>query len=66
VRDAEHLVERLQSIEEALRDLAYEKLRAGTEDGDADALDDEKKILVARRAIEKAINALGGTPEYFD
>jgi hypothetical protein len=66
VHDAEHLVERLQAVEEALRDLAYEKLRAATEDGDADALDDEKKILVARRAIEKAINALGGAPEHFD
>jgi hypothetical protein len=66
VRDAEELVARLTSIEEALRDLAYEKLRAATEDGDADALDDEKKILQARRAIERAINALGGAPEHFD
>jgi C4-dicarboxylate-specific signal transduction histidine kinase len=66
VRDAEDLVERLRSIEESLRDLAYEKLRAATEDGDADALDDEKKVLQARRAIERAITALGGAPEYFD
>ena len=66
MRDAEELVARLTSIEEALRDLAYEKLRAATEDGDADALDDEKKILQARRAIERAINALGGAPEHFD
>ncbi len=66
MRDAEDIVQRLGSIEEALRDLAYEKLRAATEDGDADALDDEKKILQARRAIERAINALGGAPEYFD
>jgi C4-dicarboxylate-specific signal transduction histidine kinase len=66
VRDAEDIVQRLGAIEEALRDLAYEKLRAATEDGDADALDDEKKILQARRAIERAINALGGAPEYFD
>jgi C4-dicarboxylate-specific signal transduction histidine kinase len=66
VRDAEHLVERLQAVEEELRDLAYEKLRAATEDGDADALDDEKKILQARRAIERAITALGGGRETFD
>jgi hypothetical protein len=66
VRDAEELVERLRAIEEALRDLAYEKLRSATEDGDADALDDEKKVLQARRAIERAITALGGAPEYFD
>jgi hypothetical protein len=60
MHDAEHLVERLQAIEEELRDLAYDKLRSATEDGDADALDDEKKVLQARRAIERAIVALGG------
>ncbi len=60
MRDADHLVERLQSIEEELRDLAYDKLRSASEDGDADALADEKKVLQARRAIERAIVALGG------
>jgi hypothetical protein len=60
VRDAEHIVERLRSVEEELRDLAFERLRAATEDGDADALADEKKVLQARRAIERAIVALGG------
>jgi len=66
MRDAEHLVERLRSIEEELRDLAYERLRAATEDGDADALADEKKVLQARRAIERAIVALGGGREELD
>ena len=60
MRDAEHLVERLRSIEEELRDLAFDRLRAANEDGDADALADEKKLLQARRAIERAIVALGG------
>ena len=57
--DAEAIVERLRSIEEELRDLAYDRLReprAG--DGDADAAADEKRVLQARRAIERAINAL--------
>ena len=58
MRDAEHIVERLRSLEEELRDLAFECLRAATEDGDADALADEKKVLQARRAIERAIVAL--------
>lgn len=58
--DTEQIVERLRSIEEELRDLAYERLRAATADGDADALADEKRVLQARRAIERAINALGG------
>jgi hypothetical protein len=64
MHDAEPIVERLRSIEADLRDLAYERLRTAAEDGDADALAEEKKLLQARRAIEKAIVALGGVPEY--
>jgi C4-dicarboxylate-specific signal transduction histidine kinase len=60
MRDAEHFVERLRAIEEELRDLAFERLRAASADGDADALADEKKVLQARRAVERAIVALGG------
>jgi hypothetical protein len=64
MRDAEPIVERLRSVEADLRDLAYERLRAAAEDGDADALAEEKKVLQARRAIEKAIIALGGSTDY--
>jgi hypothetical protein len=64
MRDAEGIVERLRSVEADLRDLAYERLRAAAEDGDTDALAEEKKVLQARRAIEKAIVALGGTTDY--
>ena len=64
MHDAEPIVERLRSIEADLRDLAYERLRAAAEDGDTDALAEEKKVLQARRAIEKAIVALGGSTEY--
>ena len=52
----EGIVERLQTIEEELRDLAYDRLR--------DALDspavlaEERRISQARRAIEKAIRIL--------
>jgi hypothetical protein len=63
VADTEQIVERLRSIEEELRDLAYERLRVATADGDAGALADEKRVLQARRAIERAINALGGLTE---
>jgi hypothetical protein len=59
--DVEVIVERLRSIEEELRDLAYERLRAATEDGHDTALADEKRVLQARRAIERAINALAAT-----
>jgi hypothetical protein len=65
VRDTEAIVDRLRSVENDLRDLAYERLRSAAEDGDADALADEKKLLQARRAIERAIVALGGGPEDF-
>jgi hypothetical protein len=64
MRDAEPIVERLRSVEADLRDLAYDRLRAAAEDGDTDALAEEKKLLQARRAIEKAIVALGGTAEH--
>jgi hypothetical protein len=59
--DLDLIVERLRSIEEELRDLAYERLRAASDDGDADALADEKRVLQARRAIERAISALAGS-----
>jgi predicted phage gp36 major capsid-like protein len=63
VDGAADIVERLRSIEEELRDLGYDRLRAASEDGDASALADEKRVLVARRAIERAIAALGGATE---
>jgi hypothetical protein len=55
----DELVEQLKTIEEALRDLAYDRLQAAA-DGDDGAADDEKRMLQARRAIERAIHALGG------
>ena len=59
----EHIVERLTAIEEELRDLAYERLQDAaahqdSETGDA-AEAEEKRLLQARRAIAKAIQALG-------
>jgi hypothetical protein len=63
--DTEDLVEQLRVIEERLRDLAYDRLRAAAEDGDAAAVADEKKLQQARRAVERAIRALGGEPETF-
>ena len=61
--DFESIAERLTAIEEELRDLAYERLRAAAgaqtdEDEFAAAQREEKRLLQARRAIAKAINAL--------
>jgi len=61
--DRDQIVERLRSIEEELRDLAYAQLRRASEDGDAEALADEKRILQARRAVARAINALAGSSD---
>jgi len=55
----DELVGQLRSIEEALRDLAYDRLQAAA-DGDDGAAADEKRLLQARRAVERAINALDG------
>jgi hypothetical protein len=55
----DELVDQLRNVEEALRDLAYDRLRAAA-DGDDDAAADEKRMLQARRAVERAIHALGG------
>jgi len=60
VADIAELVERLRTIEEALRDLAYDRLRAAAENGDAAAVADERRLGQARRAVERAIRALEG------
>jgi hypothetical protein len=60
MRDVDDIVQSLQSIEEQLRDLAYDRLRVAAEDGDSEAVADERKVQQARRAVEKAIRALEG------
>lgn len=58
----ETIVERLTSIEEELRDLAYDRLTETARDPDSDegraAAAEEKRVLAARRAIAKAIQSL--------
>jgi len=57
------IVERLAAIEEELRDRAYERLSEAASSGDEDAQADEKRLLQARRAIARAIVALGGSAD---
>jgi hypothetical protein len=57
VNGVEELVEQLRTIEEQLRDFAYDRLREAAK-GNEQAKADEKKLLQARRGIEKAIRAL--------
>jgi hypothetical protein len=58
----DEIVAQLRSIEERLRDLAFDRLRDAAE-GDAAAAADEKKLQQARRAVERALRALGGSSE---
>jgi hypothetical protein len=58
----EDIVARLRVIEGTLRDLAFDRLRDAAE-GDADAAAEEKKLQQARRAVERALRALGGAPD---
>ena len=55
--DLTDLADRLRAVEEDLRDRAYDALRSAAE-GDEDAAAAEKRILQARRAVERAIRAL--------
>jgi hypothetical protein len=63
----EGIVERLTTIEEELRDLAYDRLRERARDPESEAgkaaNQDEKRLEQARRAVAKAIGAL--TPRSF-
>jgi hypothetical protein len=56
------IIERLEALEEELGDLAYDRLRALVADPDgagaAVVKAEERRLLQARRAINKAINAL--------
>jgi hypothetical protein len=58
----DEIVEQLRAIEEALRDLAYDRLQDAAH-GDTGAAADEKRLQQARRAVERAVRALGGGPE---
>jgi len=59
VANYDHIIEKLQAIEEELRDLALERLQDAVRSG-ADASAEEKRVSKARRAIEKAMRDLGG------
>ncbi len=62
----EDLADRLDAIEEEVRDLAYEHLAAAARDPDSDdareAAAAEKRLNQARRAVAKAAAALRGRP----
>jgi len=62
--DLDDIVARLTTIEEELRDLTYDALRARAAGGGDKAV--EKRYEQARRAVEKARRALEGPPTVDD
>ena len=52
------LVERLESVAADLDDLAFDRLREAVADGEVTRPTDDKKLMQARRAIEKAAMVL--------
>jgi hypothetical protein len=52
------LVERLESIAEDLDEMAFDRLREAVADGEVTRPVDDKKLMQARRAIEKAAAVL--------
>jgi hypothetical protein len=58
--DLADLIETLRTVEERLRDAGYDRLRAAALDGDEVAGAQERRLQQARRAVERAIRALGG------
>jgi hypothetical protein len=66
IAGADDVIETLRGVEERLRELAYESLRAAVDDGDEaerqEAVAQEKRLQKARRGVERAIVALGGAP----
>lgn len=56
---AEHIRTQLEQIAEQLDDLAISVLRDAVEEGVATRPEEEKRLIRARRSVEKAISLLG-------
>lgn len=52
------LIERLESIAADLDEMAFDRLREAVADGEVTRPVDDKKLMQARRAIEKAAGVL--------
>jgi hypothetical protein len=54
----DEFVERLESIAADLDELAFDRLREAVADGEVARPADDKQLMQARRAVEKAANVL--------
>ena len=57
-RDYVEFIERLEAIAADLDELAFDRLREAVADGEVTRPPDDKKLMQARRAIEKATAVL--------
>lgn len=64
MHDYAGLVERLESIAADLDDMAFDRLREAVADGAVTRPADDKKLMQARRAIEKAAAVLRQLDEH--
>ena len=56
--DHQDLIAQLESVAEALTDRAIEVLRAAIEDGATEKPPEEKELVKAQRAVDKALRIL--------
>ncbi len=56
--DYDGLVERLEAVAADLDELAFDRLREAVADGELSRPPDDKKLMQARRAVEKAASIL--------
>jgi hypothetical protein len=56
--DFSGMIERLESVAADLDELAFDRLREAVADGEVARPADDKKLMQARRAIEKAAGVL--------
>ena len=56
--DYDGLIDRLESVAADLDEMAFERLREAVADGDLVRPADDKQLMQARRAIEKAATVL--------
>lgn len=58
ISDYSALIERLESVAADLDEIAFDRLREAVADGEVVRPTDDKKLMQARRAIEKAATIL--------
>lgn len=54
----DHLVERLEAVAAELDEIAFDRLREAVSNGELTRPVDDKRLMQARRAIEKAAGVL--------